>query len=180
MSGLLRSTFSMTVKIIATLKQSVSIYNKHLQSSMLDGNIAKGWKEWRNINSWWKNPFSWINMHSRVIITKITMIIWSILNDFIQINQSVKLNFPTKLHISNLLISQSTKLLKCWLNSLFQHTLYLTYVTHPASTSQKTCKTFKVGAYTAQKMKFSIKDFFNKYDQIRGKLRIWSHLPNNR
>ena len=29
---------------------------------------------------------------------------------------------------------------------------------------------------TAQKMKFSIKDFFNKCDQIRRKLRIWSHL----
>ena len=29
---------------------------------------------------------------------------------------------------------------------------------------------------TAQKMKFSIKDFFSKCDQIRGKLRIWSHL----
>ena len=29
---------------------------------------------------------------------------------------------------------------------------------------------------TAQKIKFSIKDFFNKYDQIRRKLRIWSHL----
>ena len=25
-------------------------------------------------------------------------------------------------------------------------------------------------------MKFSIKDFFSKYDQIRKKLRIWSHL----
>ena len=30
--------------------------------------------------------------------------------------------------------------------------------------------------YTAQKMKFSIKDFFIKYDQIRRKLQIWSHL----
>ena len=29
---------------------------------------------------------------------------------------------------------------------------------------------------TAQKMKFSIKDFFSKCDQIRGKLRIWSNL----
>ena len=29
---------------------------------------------------------------------------------------------------------------------------------------------------TAQKMKFSIKDFFSKCDQIRRKLRIWSHL----
>ena len=32
---------------------------------------------------------------------------------------------------------------------------------------------------TAQKMKFSIKDFFSKYDQIRWKLRIWSHLLRN-
>ena len=29
---------------------------------------------------------------------------------------------------------------------------------------------------TAQKMKFSIKDFFSKCHQIRGKLRIWPHL----
>ena len=29
---------------------------------------------------------------------------------------------------------------------------------------------------TAQKIKFSIKDFFSKRDQIRRKLRIWSHL----
>ena len=28
----------------------------------------------------------------------------------------------------------------------------------------------------AQKMKFSIKNFFSKYDQIRSFLRIWSHL----
>ena len=30
--------------------------------------------------------------------------------------------------------------------------------------------------YTAQKMKFSIEDFFSKFDQILRKLRIWSHL----
>ena len=30
--------------------------------------------------------------------------------------------------------------------------------------------------FTAQKMKFSIKEFFIKCDQIRRKLRIWSHL----
>ena len=29
---------------------------------------------------------------------------------------------------------------------------------------------------TSQKMKFPIKDFFSKCDQIRKKLRIWSHL----
>ena len=34
---------------------------------------------------------------------------------------------------------------------------------------------FKSGV-TAQKMKFSIKDFFSKYDYIRRKLQIWSHL----
>ena len=31
-------------------------------------------------------------------------------------------------------------------------------------------------SYAAQKMKFSIKDFFSKCDQIRSFLRIWSHL----
>ena len=30
-------------------------------------------------------------------------------------------------------------------------------------------------SYTAQKMKFSINGFFSKCDQIRRKLRIWSH-----
>ena len=33
-----------------------------------------------------------------------------------------------------------------------------------------------LGLNTAQKMKFSIKGFFSKCDQIRKKLRIWSHL----
>ena len=30
---------------------------------------------------------------------------------------------------------------------------------------------------TAQKVKFSIKDFFHKYDQVPRNLQIWSHLP---
>ena len=34
----------------------------------------------------------------------------------------------------------------------------------------------KQSCYTAQKMKFSIKDFFSKCDQIRGKMGISSHL----
>ena len=33
-----------------------------------------------------------------------------------------------------------------------------------------------VSPHTAQKIKFSIKDFFSKWDQNRRKLRIWSHL----
>ena len=32
------------------------------------------------------------------------------------------------------------------------------------------------GGITARKMKFSIKDFFSKCDQIRISLRIWSYL----
>ena len=32
---------------------------------------------------------------------------------------------------------------------------------------------------TAQKMKFSIKDFFGKCDQTRSFLQIWSHLLKN-
>ena len=35
---------------------------------------------------------------------------------------------------------------------------------------------FSIRINTAQKMKFSIKDFFSKCDQIRRKIRIWSHL----
>ena len=31
-------------------------------------------------------------------------------------------------------------------------------------------------SFTAQKLKIFIKDFFSKFDQIRRKLRIWSHL----
>ena len=31
-------------------------------------------------------------------------------------------------------------------------------------------------ANTAQKMKFSMKNFFSKCEQIRRKLRMWSHL----
>ena len=33
----------------------------------------------------------------------------------------------------------------------------------------------KLRSYTVQKMKFSIKEFFSKCDEIRIKLRIWSH-----
>ena len=37
------------------------------------------------------------------------------------------------------------------------------------------CKCFAVKV-TAQKIKFSVKDFFSKCDQTRSNLRIWSHL----
>ena len=39
-----------------------------------------------------------------------------------------------------------------------------------------TRQSFKFSDDAAQKMKFSIKDFFSKCDQIHWKLGIWSHL----
>ena len=44
---------------------------------------------------------------------------------------------------------------------------YLKYITRKSSKSKNS---------TSQKMKFSIKNFFSKRDQIGSKLRIWSHL----
>ena len=41
------------------------------------------------------------------------------------------------------------------------------------------CEMYAVQTYKADialKVKFSIKDVFSKYDEIRRKLRIWSHL----
>ena len=37
---------------------------------------------------------------------------------------------------------------------------------------------YRIIVVTAEKIKVFIKDFFSKFDQIRGKLRIWSHLLN--
>ena len=45
------------------------------------------------------------------------------------------------------------------------------------SLKKKIRKVTAVDVYTAQKMKFSIKDFFSKCNQILRKLRIWPHLP---
>ena len=38
------------------------------------------------------------------------------------------------------------------------------------------CNLTLIGMFTAPEMKFYIKDFFSKCDQIRRKLRIWSHV----
>ena len=67
---------------------------------------------------------------------------------------------------------------------------WLLWVLEPKTSLEKTLKQIFTGVlqvfyrcffkdvslYTAQKMKFSIQDFFSKYDQISKKLRIWSHL----
>ena len=45
------------------------------------------------------------------------------------------------------------------------------------TTSRSSVRFSRVGSGDhTQKMKFSIKDFFSKCDQIRSFLRIWSHL----
>ena len=53
--------------------------------------------------------------------------------------------------------------------------LYFWWRTLRRGISARPCSQ-KASSYTAQKMKFSIKDCFSKYDQIRSFLRIWSHL----
>ena len=57
---------------------------------------------------------------------------------------------------------------------IFQDTFF--YRTRPVQKFRKSIQKLRLFAYTAQKMKFPIKNFFSKCDQIRSKLRIWSHL----
>ena len=78
----------------------------------------------------------------------------------------------------------------CYLENLevcspcIYHLIYHAYILLGYSKNQESL-TFQMAerllfypsASTAQKMKFSIKDFFSKYDQIRSFLRIWLHLP---
>ena len=54
----------------------------------------------------------------------------------------------------------------------YQNSLLVTYAT---CTNTQHFIAFKI-CITAQKMKFSIKDFFSKCDQIGRKLRIWRRL----
>ena len=56
--------------------------------------------------------------------------------------------------------------------SLGHHLVY-PRLSHPSYQLERTISHSNL---TAQKMKFSIEDFSSKCDQIRSKLRIWSHL----
>ena len=56
--------------------------------------------------------------------------------------------------------------------SLGHHLVY-PRLSHPSYQLERTMSHSNL---TAQKMKFSIEDFSSKCDQIRSKLRIWSHL----
>ena len=57
-----------------------------------------------------------------------------------------------------------------WISAPPKHVRIMVKVNHKQ-------KSMKFWGITAPKMKFSIKDFFSKCDQISTFLRIWSHLP---
>ena len=79
------------------------------------------------------------------------------MNSLIKFNRSYIIEFNLNFQKKNILLINST-FLSSWLLLHFIELLAL-FVT-----------------VTVQKMKLSIKDFFSKCDQIRRKLRIWSHL----
>ena len=54
--------------------------------------------------------------------------------------------------------------------------LYNKDLSHERVNANTYCSKMVRQTFTAQKMKFSIKDFFRKCAQIRSFLRIWSHL----
>ena len=60
--------------------------------------------------------------------------------------------------------------------SLFVHYRVTTTKIHLSFFIPKRIRMIYFCVDTAQKLKFSIKDFFSKCDQIRRKLLIWSHL----
>ena len=79
---------------------------------------------------------------------------------FIKINSFICLTY----HLSgNLKIRQKFSQ-KTYSNQKFWHLCYIH--SYPSA----------VTILNAQKMKFFIKNFFSKYDQVCRKLRIWSHL----
>ena len=59
----------------------------------------------------------------------------------------------------------------------FAENTFVKYATKILGKEKENMRSFiRLNHITAQKMKFSIKDFFSKCDQIRGFLQIWSHL----
>ena len=96
----------------------------------------------------------------------------------------VFISFLTLLWNINAMLSTSPKLLNLnkitpQRNCFFWSDRYITEVMITFVMEMPTSKSHRVTKLwshdTAQKMKFSIKDFFSKCDQIRSFLRIWSH-----
>ena len=71
------------------------------------------------------------------------------------------------------------RVFSCRLCKIFNSTFFCRTPLVASSSYYKRFETFsktRTLSATAQKMKFSIKDYFSKCDQIRSFLRIWSHL----
>ena len=71
---------------------------------------------------------------------------------------------------ANIYIKKEKKQVKIGNHSLSEELYIIVSVLYPKVDN------VKLNSYTARKMKFSIKDFFSKCDQIRSFLRIWSYL----
>ena len=57
-----------------------------------------------------------------------------------------------------------------------QRPIYIVYIIYSTKKNVGFESRYDLSNVIAQKMKFSIKDFLSKCDQIPGKLRIWSHF----
>ena len=86
-----------------------------------------------------------------------------------------KTNNSVEIIIRLLEYTQSTTKRTLNLKTRYGQKLTRSWVTVLENISKRPLSLFSI-INTAQKMKFSIKNFFSKCDQIRRKLRIWSHL----
>ena len=99
-----------------------------------------------------------------------------------QLERIVMKNVDCKLHVTKWwIIEGEAKYYKLFVFDIFFTCAYFCnwdpakrFGCNQFQKSEKTCKLCENIACT--KLKFSIKDLFSKYDQIRRKLRIWSHL----
>ena len=91
-----------------------------------------------------------------------------------------KINVSYLLVIKLIIIAASTCFLKSFSKSLTVVFKILFHQTKSNNIQSRYCSgintIWTILKNTAQKLKFSIMDFFSKCDKIRRKLRIWSHL----
>ena len=112
------------------------------------------------------------------ILTNFTLIFTTYLREIVI--QKVNILMKTKLNIKLSLSSPSLKGFKAqFLGEFFSGISHMVLSLLGKHSTEGNLVSHKLHAWSciAQKMKFSIKDFFSKCDQIRSFPRIWSHLP---
>ena len=120
------------------------------------------------IRGWSYNFFSWIKFWSSVSISQM-------------ISNSIKLDLSIIIYDNWFYCIGNIKLFKCSSCSNI-HSIFFHLISSKFSAIDKYCNDLLLlrrltwFTNTAQKIKFSIKDFFSKFDQIRIFLQIWSHL----